>query len=54
MTMHLIKSRDSANMKDLKYNINLDNGTFIYVPETEEDMIDEDVHIEGIDEEDIF
>ena len=54
MTMHLIKSRDSANMKDLKYNINLDNGTFIYVPETEEDMIDEDIHIEGIDEEDIF
>ena len=54
MTMHLIKSRDSANMKDLKYNINLDNGTFIYVPETEEDMIDEDIHVEGIDEEDIF
>ena len=54
MTMHLIKSRDSANMKDLKYNINLDNGTFIYIPETEDDEIDEDIHIEGIDEEDIF
>ena len=54
MTMHLIKSRDSVNMKDLKYNINLDNGTFIYIPETEDDEIDEDIHIEGIDEEDIF
>lgn len=30
MTMHLVKSRDSANMKDLKYSINLNNGTFIY------------------------
>lgn len=53
MTMHLIKSRDSANMKDLKYNINLDNGTFIYVPETEEDEIDEDIQVEDL-EEDIF
>lgn len=53
MTMHLVKSRDSANMKDLKYNINLDNGTFIYVPETEEDMIDEDIQVEDL-EEDIF
>ena len=33
MTMHLVKSRDSVNMKDLKYNINLNNGTFIYIPE---------------------
>lgn len=54
MTMHLVKSRDSANMKDLKYSINLNNGTFIYIPETEDDEIDEDIHIEGIDEEDIF
>jgi replicative DNA helicase len=54
MTMHLIKSRDSANMKDLKYSINLNNGTFIYIPETEDDEIDEDIHIEGLDEEDVF
>lgn len=33
MTMHLVKSRDSVNMKDLKYNINLNTGTFIYIPE---------------------
>ena len=41
MTMHLIKSRDSANMKDLKYDVNLNNGTFIYKPDDE----DEDINI---------
>ena len=40
MTMHLIKSRDSANMKDLKYDVNLNNGTFIYKPDDEEEDID--------------
>lgn len=39
MTMHLIKSRDSANMKDLKYDVNLNNGTFIYKPDDEEEDI---------------
>lgn len=54
MTMHLVKSRDSANMKDLKYNINLDNGTFIYVPETEADEIYEDIQVEEDLGEEIF
>lgn len=45
MTMHLVKSRDSVNMKDLKYNINLNNGTFIYIPED-----DNAVDGEGIEE----
>ena len=55
MTMHLVKSRDSANMKDLKYSINLNNGTFIYIPETDEDIINEDIILPELDEEeDIF
>ena len=41
-------------MKDLKYNINLDNGTFIYVPETEADEIYEDIKIEEDLGEEIF
>lgn len=39
MTMHLIKSRDSANMKDLKYAIDLNHGKFTYIPE-EENAVD--------------
>ena len=39
MTMHLIKSRDSVNMKDLKYSIDLNKGLFIYIPE-EDNAID--------------
>lgn len=33
MTMSLVKSRDSANMKKLNYAIDLDKGIFTYVPE---------------------
>lgn len=33
MTMHLVKSRDSANMKNISYAINLDKGIFSYLPE---------------------
>lgn len=33
INMHLIKSRDSANMKDLTYAVDLNRGTFTYVPE---------------------
>ncbi|MBQ6631030.1 MAG: hypothetical protein IJH55_02710 [Romboutsia sp.] len=33
MTLHLIKSRDSANMKDITYVIDLNRGIFTYVPE---------------------
>ena len=33
LTMHLVKSRDSANMKNLSYAIDLDKGVFQYIPE---------------------
>lgn len=33
MTLHLVKSRDSANMKNLSYAIDLDKGIFQYLPE---------------------
>ena len=33
MTIHLTKSRDSVNAKDLKYAIDLDKGIFTYIPE---------------------
>ena len=33
MTLHLIKSRDSANMKNITYLIDLNYGKFTYVPE---------------------
>lgn len=33
MTMHLVKSRDSANMKNLSYAIDLDKGIWQYLPE---------------------
>ena len=35
MTLHLVKSRDSANMKDIKYAIDLDKGIFTYIPESD-------------------
>ena len=59
MTMHLIKSRDSVNMKDLKYSIDLNKGLFIYIPE-EDNAIDgqgvEDLRkeFEEDEDEDIF
>lgn len=33
MTMHLVKSRDSANMKDLTYAIDFNKGSWVYIPE---------------------
>lgn len=33
LTMHLVKSRDSSNDKDIKYAIDLDKGIFQYIPE---------------------
>lgn len=33
MTMHLVKSRDSANMKKLNYVVDFDKGIFTYIPE---------------------
>ncbi len=59
MTMHLVKSRDSVNMKDLKYNINLNTGTFIYIPEDDNAVDGEGVsdlrkEFEEELEEDIF
>lgn len=33
MEMHLVKSRDSVNGKNLSYAVNLNTGTFTYIPE---------------------
>lgn len=33
ITMHLVKSRDSANNKDLSYAVDLNKGIFEYIPE---------------------
>lgn len=33
LTMHLVKSRDSSNDRDIKYAIDLDKGIFQYIPE---------------------
>lgn len=32
--MHLVKSRDSANMKDLSYAVDFNRGIFTYIPES--------------------
>ena len=60
ITMHLIKSRDSANMKDLSYAVDLNRGIFTYIPMSEDgdevsadkvqDLIDE----YEVDGEDVF
>lgn len=36
ITMHLIKSRDSVNMKDLSYAVDLNKGIFTYIPISED------------------
>ena len=38
LTMYLVKSRDSANGMQIKYSVNFNNGTFIYIP-SEEDAL---------------
>lgn len=58
LTLHLVKSRDSANMKDLSYSIDLNRGIFTYIPE-ENNAIDgqgvaELVEEYCYDEEEIF
>ena len=35
LTMHLVKSRDSENGKDIKYNIDLNKGTWTYIPDSD-------------------
>ena len=46
LTLHLVKSRDSVNMKDLKYVVNFDRGIFEYMP-------NEDDALEGKECEDL-
>ena len=41
LTIHLTKSRDSVNAKDLKYAVDLDKGIFTYIPE-DGDMSDKE------------
>lgn len=36
LTLFLVKSRDSVNMKQLKYAIDLDKGIFTYIPEVDD------------------
>ena len=33
LTIHLTKSRDSVNARDLKYAVDLDKGMFTFIPE---------------------
>ena len=57
--MHLVKSRDSANMKDLSYAVDLNRGIFTYIP-TENDALENGDQIQNLldeyeaTEEDIF
>lgn len=53
--LHLVKSRDSANMKDLSYAVDFNHGTFTFVPESNPDLENDGV-MDLIDEyeEDIF
>ena len=37
LTIHLTKSRDSVNARDLKYAVDLDKGIFTYIPEGDVD-----------------
>ena len=59
ITMHLVKSRDSANMKDLSYAVDLNRGIFTYIP-TENDAWENGDQIQNLldeyeaTEEDIF
>ena len=55
--MTLVKSRDSANGKKLKYHINFDKGIFEYIPEEKDikqELIGDEVKIEEIETEGDF
>ena len=53
--MHLVKSRDSANMKDLSYAVDFNRGIFTYIPE-ENNALDGQGSAELVEEyeEDMF
>ena len=56
-TINLVKSRDSANGKKLKYHINFDKGLFEYIPqeeEQEEESIKDSIVIEEVEEKNYF
>lgn len=50
-TLSLVKSRDSANGKKLKYHVNFDKGLFEYIPEEGEPSIQENLLVENYREE---
>lgn len=50
-TINLVKSRDSANGKKLKYHINFDKGLFEYIPQEQESIKDSIIIEEEIEEE---
>lgn len=54
ITMHLVKSRDSANMKDLSYAVDLNRGIFTYIPTENDEDANSLVAEYEYTEEDIF
>ena len=58
MKMHLVKSRDSANMKDLSYAVDFNKGIFTYIPTLDNEVTTEQDVAKLIDEyeyeEDVF
>lgn len=54
ITMHLVKSRDSANMKDLSYAVDLNRGIFTYIPTSNDEDANSLVAEYEYTEEDIF
>lgn len=45
LTIYLIKSRDSENGKKFKYEVDFNHGTFKYLPEEGEEVIEEDMEV---------
>ena len=54
ITMHLVKSRDSANMKDLSYAVDLNRGIFTYIPTSNDEEANSLTAEYEYTEEDIF
>lgn len=55
LTMHLVKSRDSENGKDLKYSIDLNRGTWTYIPDTDgSTVVSNSFESEEDEEEEVF
>jgi len=51
MTLYLVKSRDSVNMKQLRYAIDLDKGIFNYLPSTDDGGVNNKEEIKKLKQE---